>query len=296
MEVNKKISIISKLRKKGYFTFSKKKVAKIKPTKKKNPLTYNATILIPEVLLGVNGSLRKCIDYIDAKLQEYITTNDVMVKYFGMPLAPKKSLYKKERILSDGYLKEILNSTLYREDIDTKTNDLKGGDSKDKETKGGLKGRRVKKTAARRILYDNGIPSDCDICSESEILPAIVNYKPLGEILDAAGLDEIPTSLYIHPYNIGQLCPNCFQLKNYFESDKFTQNKLPKYLMDRIKKWYKKYGPHQPHAIKANLNLSSGYKGYDGVMIYNQRNPGKSCILSVKQLNEDKIKNEGWFE
>ena len=65
--------------------------------------------------------------------------------------------------------------------------------------------------------------------------------------------------------------------------------------MDRIKKWHKKYGTHLPHAVKANLDFSSGYRGYDGSMIYNQRNPGKSCISSIEELNKQKIKNEGWF-
>ena len=94
-----------------FFKSTKKKLVLKEKPKPKNPIKeYNPAILVPELLLGKGGSLQKCIDYVNAKLQEYITTNDIMIRYFGIPLAQESSLYKKEKHISPKKLKKILNS------------------------------------------------------------------------------------------------------------------------------------------------------------------------------------------
>lgn len=269
-------------------TFNPKK----KPPKnsKKNVLEHNKFVLRPEDLFGDNGSLEKIITSLSNKMDEFRIHEGFKEGWWLNSETKRSSMYKPEGIISNDSATKILNSYLHMEDVNPNTNCISSGDKKGTELKGGIIPRNYKR-AARKIIHDCKLKSECDKCGESEVLPNIKFFKKLGLMLAECNLLKIPAVIFLHPQNLLQLCPNCEKFYNKMNTKLFQQGNLPSHEMRRIKEWVNS-GLPIPKARLKNNNITE-LKNFDGKIIFNSTTPGLSFVKRVNEMYAENWKKIG---
>ncbi len=263
-------------------TYQPKK--KLPENPKKNVLEHNKFVLRPEDLFGDNGSLENIITSLNNKMNEFRIHEGFKEGWWLNSENERSSMYKPEGIISDNSAAEILNSYLYKEDVNPNTNCIPSGDKKGTELKSGIKPRNYKRVA-RKIIHDCNLKSDCDKCGESEVLPNIKFFKKLGLMLAECNLSKIPAVIFLHPQNLLQLCPNCEKFYKKMNTKLFQEGNLPSHEMSRIREWMNS-GTAVP---KARLKNITKLKNFDGKIIFNPTTPAQSY---VKRVNE--MYSENW--
>jgi hypothetical protein len=240
---------------------------------------------------GIKSSLKA----LEEAGSEFVTTHLSSKSISGRVTKIKNPIYE-ENILSDKSEAALLCNNLLLEDLG-KNGKLTDGV---KLIESGIDARRLK-SVMRRIWKRHDIPQCCDHCGDNSVLPWMIPYKSLSEILHQVSSDLIPGAIYCSIHNWLKLCPNCIENYRKINTKLYSEGKYPKIINERLdeiapeltktKPYATEYGVHQKDTTltfkEKKVEKTFSYK----IKSYNHNKPAYTKV-EIGTPEEFKIKNE----